>query len=157
MISWALYALAAIFVLDALKMRGRLRKIAVLPDDKNRVAGVKRVLLCSGKVYYDLIASRRERNREDVAILRIEQLYPLQPEDMQHVLQPYPDETPLVWVQEEPENMGAWRRMRGKFGERWFGRLPFSGIYRPASARPATGSSGSHKLEQKKLLDEAFA
>lgn len=129
----------------------------MLPDAENRVEGVKRILLCSGKVYYDLIAERRERGRDDVAILRVEQVYPLQSEDMEHILEPYADDTPLIWVQEEPENMGAWRRMRGKFGERWFGRFPFSGVYRPASASPATGSAGSHKLEQKHLLDEAFA
>ncbi len=129
----------------------------MLPDDENRVDGVKRILLCSGKVYYDLIAARRDRGRDDVAILRVEQVYPLQPEDMEHILEPYADGTPLIWVQEEPENMGAWRRMRGKFGETWFGRFPFSGAYRPASASPATGSSGSHKIEQKQLMDEAFA
>ncbi len=128
----------------------------MLPDDKNRVDGVKRILLCSGKVYYDLVAARRERKREDVAILRVEQVYPLQPEDMEHILEPYADGIPLVWVQEEPENMGAWRRMRGKFGDQWFGRFPFTGVYRPASASPATGSSGSHRIEQKQLLDEAF-
>jgi 2-oxoglutarate dehydrogenase E1 component len=134
---------------------GRFERM--LPDEGGRVDGVSRVLLCSGKVYYDLIADRKERGRDDVAIVRVEQVYPLQPEDMEHVLEPYADGTPLVWVQEEPENMGAWRRMRGKFGERWFGRFPFSGVYRPASASPATGSSSSHKLEQRTLLDEAFA
>ncbi len=129
----------------------------MLPDDGDRIDGVKKILMCSGKVYYDLIAARREREREDVAILRVEQVYPLQPDDMEHILEPYADGIPLVWVQEEPENMGAWRRMRGKFGDQWFGRFPFTGVYRPASASPATGSSGSHKLEQKQLLEEAFA
>jgi 2-oxoglutarate dehydrogenase E1 component len=134
---------------------GRFQRM--LPDADGRIKGVKKILLCSGKVYYDLIAARRDRKRDDVAILRVEQVYPLQPEDMEHFLEPYADGTPLVWVQEEPENMGAWRRMRGKFGDIWFDRLPFTGVYRPASASPATGSPGSHKIEQKRLMDEAFA
>jgi 2-oxoglutarate dehydrogenase E1 component len=62
----------------------------------------------------------------------------------------------VVWVQEEPENMGAWRYLRVQFGERLFGRFPFSGVSRPASASPATGSHSSHKLEQGRLLASAF-
>jgi 2-oxoglutarate dehydrogenase E1 component len=62
----------------------------------------------------------------------------------------------VIWVQEEPENMGAWRRMRGKFGYILLGRLPFYGIYRPASASPATGSLKCHKAEQRELMDQAF-
>jgi 2-oxoglutarate dehydrogenase E1 component len=129
----------------------------MLPDPEGLIDGVRRVLLCGGKVYYDLLAERRKREVKDVAILRVEQVYPLQPEDMEHILKPYPDGTPLVWVQEEPENMGAWRRMRGKFGTMWFDRLPFSGVYRSASASPATGSPGCHKMEQQQLMNEAFA
>jgi 2-oxoglutarate dehydrogenase E1 component len=59
-------------------------------------------------------------------------------------------------VQEEPENMGAWRRMKGKFGEHLLGRFPFTVVSRPASASPATGSAHSHRLEQQKLMDMAF-
>ncbi|MGC3969201.1 MAG: hypothetical protein QM775_18100 [Pirellulales bacterium] len=120
------------------------------------VKRVERVLLCSGKIYYDLEAKRQELGREDVAILRVEQLYPLPQEQLRSALARYSDTTPVFWVQEEPENMGAWRFMRIHFGEKLFGRLKFSGICRPASGSPATGSNSSHKLEQAELLAQAF-
>jgi 2-oxoglutarate dehydrogenase E1 component len=115
-----------------------------------------RVLLCTGKVYYDLVRRRDELQRDDVAVLRIEQLYPLPAEALRRVLENYVDGTPAYWVQEEPENMGAWRYLRVRLGESLFGRMPLAGIYRPASASPAGGSGASHKLEQERLLEEAF-
>jgi len=128
----------------------------VLPDaDQNREK-VSRVILCSGKVYYDLEAKRAESGREDVAILRVEQLYPLPTEALRTELAKYPESAPVYWVQEEPENMGAWRFMRIHFGEKLFNRQRFSGIYRAASGSPATGSVGSHKIEQAELLAQAF-
>ena len=128
----------------------------VLPDVNPNREKVDRVLLCSGKIYYDLEAKRQELGREDVAILRVEQLYPLPKEQLRAELARYPDGTPVFWVQEEPENMGAWRFMRINFGEKLFGRLKFSGISRHASGSPATGSNSSHKLEQGELLAQAF-
>ena len=71
-------------------------------------------------------------------------------------LAPYKDGTPVYWVQEEPENMGAWRFLLARFRDELFDRLPFAGIYRRASSSPATGSASSHKLEQKELLMQAF-
>ncbi len=62
----------------------------------------------------------------------------------------------MTWVQEEPENMGAWRTLRVRFGERLLGRHPFAGVYRPASASPATGSASCHKLEQQAILESAY-
>jgi 2-oxoglutarate dehydrogenase E1 component len=117
---------------------------------------VQRVLLCSGKVYYDLQAMREDAGRRDVAIIRLEQLYPLRDEQLVEVLAPYRDGTPTVWVQEEPANMGAWRFLLARFGETIGGRLPFSGICRPASASPATGWSARHKAEQARLLKAAI-
>lgn len=129
----------------------------VLPDGgKAAPEKIGRVLLCNGKVYYDLVRRRDELHREDVAIVRIEQLYPFPTEALQGALAAYPDGTPAVWVQEEAENMGAWRFLRVRLGENLFGRLPFAGVCRPASASPATGSGASHKREQEKLLVEAF-
>ena len=62
----------------------------------------------------------------------------------------------MIWVQEAPENMGAWRHLRARFGVRIFGRLPFSGVCRPESASPATGSASAHKIEQQELMQTAF-
>ena len=129
----------------------------ILPDGRGNAAPpASRVLLCSGKVYYDLVRRREELHREDVAVLRIEQLYPLPSEVLQSALAAYADGTPVIWVQEEPENMGAWRYLRVAWGASLFGRLPFSGIFRPASSSPATGSGASHKREQDRILNEAF-
>jgi 2-oxoglutarate dehydrogenase E1 component len=116
---------------------------------------VSRILLCSGKVYYDLVRRIDELHREDIAVVRVEQLYPFPGEELRAALAAYPDGLPAVWVQEEPENMGAWRFLRVRLGETLFGRLPFSGVHRPASASPATGSASSYKHEQERLLNEA--
>ena len=129
----------------------------VLPDLRQRPASeVKRILICSGKIYYELAEYRDRHKRDDVAILRLEQLYPLRKEMLREVLQGYEEQTPVFWVQEEPENMGAWRFLHVNFGEDLFGMFPFEGIYRPASASPATGSTSSHKQEQQEIIDDAF-
>ena len=119
-------------------------------------AAVKRVLLCSGKIYFELAEQREKSKREDVAIVRVEQLYPLPAEMLQAALSPYRDGTPVFWVQEEPENMGAWYDFRVRFGDQLFGRWPFAGISRPASASPACGSANAHKWEQAALIAQAF-
>jgi 2-oxoglutarate dehydrogenase E1 component len=129
----------------------------VLHDDPGiDPSGVERVLLCSGKIYYELLEKREEDQRSDVALMRLEQLYPLSEEDLEQALAPYPDRARAFWVQEEPENMGAWRFLHTRYGERLLGRLPFSGISRPATASPASGSAASHELEQKEILLKAF-
>jgi 2-oxoglutarate dehydrogenase E1 component len=136
---------------------GRFRRVLrdVRPDG-SRSSQVRRVLICSGKIYYELAEEREKLGRQDVAILRLEEYYPLPLDELQGALAAYPDGTPVTWVQEEPENAGAWRFLRCELGESLFDRLPFNGIYRPASASPATGSASSHRLEQQHLLDAAF-
>jgi 2-oxoglutarate dehydrogenase E1 component len=135
---------------------GRFERI--LPDAVPANAPeITRILMCSGKVYFDLDRERERLGRKDVAILRLEQLYPLKDTSLEAVLRSYRDGTPVYWVQEEPENMGAWRFLKIRFGEAVLGRLPFKGISRPTSASPATGSHSSHKQEQEKLIAEAFA
>jgi 2-oxoglutarate dehydrogenase E1 component len=128
----------------------------VIADTVPPGQAVDRILLCSGKIYYELLAERERLGLKGVPIVRVEQLYPLPLNDLQNALAPYPDGTPTYWVQEEPENMGAWRFLWAHFGERLFGRLPFAGISRPAAASPATGSHSSHKLEQQILLGQTF-
>ncbi len=133
--------------------QGAFRKI--LYDYTVKPENVKRVLLCSGKVYYDLAQAREERKRDDVAILRLEQLYPISQTELAEALAPYGKDIPVVWVQEEPKNQGAWWYLRAAWGY-LVDEHSFSGIYRRASASPATGSGGSHKLEQAELIEKAF-
>ena len=128
----------------------------VIADTETDPAKVKRVLLCTGKVYYDLLDTRRKLGRDDVAIVRLEQLYPIN-EELSRVLSAYKDGTRLVWVQEEPRNMGAWYFMNANLTKIIGERLPLSVVSRPAAASPATGSKASHDLEQQRLLDEALA
>lgn len=129
----------------------------VIPDSQppapNRTG---HILLCSGKVYYDLARRRDELKRDDVGLIRIEQLYPFPEAELRDALATFRDGTRVVWVQEEPENMGAWPFLRMRCGEKLFGRLPLSGLSRPASASPATGSTASFKREQERLLSAAF-
>ncbi len=121
-------------------------------DPKN----VRRILLCSGKVYYDLAERReQEEKRDEVAIIRLEQLYPIPEKELSEALGLYDRNTPLIWVQEEPKNMGAWRFLRAEWCHEFAGH-PFTGITRPESASPATGSGNSHKIEQARLMDKAF-
>jgi 2-oxoglutarate dehydrogenase E1 component len=115
---------------------------------------VRRVLLCSGKVYYDLDKARRAQHADDVHIVRLEQLYPLRSEHVAPALAPYDAAAELVWVQEEPANSGAWYTLYARAAQ-LFGR-PLRLVSRPASASPATGSEASHKVEQAQLVEEAF-
>ncbi|GMU83614.1 MAG: hypothetical protein AMXMBFR47_34840 [Planctomycetota bacterium] len=117
---------------------------------------ISRVLLCAGKIYFELEAKRREARRDDVAIVRIEQLYPWPVEALRNALADVPDGVPAIWVQEEPLNMGAWRSLFTYFGANLLDRHPFSVVCRPPAASPATGSGASHELEQAEVISEAF-
>jgi 2-oxoglutarate dehydrogenase E1 component len=127
----------------------------VLPDESSS-QNVKRILLCTGKIYYDLAAYREEHKRDGVAIIRLEQLYPLPAALLDAALSAYAENTPVFWVQEEPMNMGAWRYLHEKFGRRLFNRFPLAPVSRVESASPATGSSHAHKLQQAQLVACAF-
>jgi 2-oxoglutarate dehydrogenase E1 component len=135
--------------------RGGFQRI--IPDPAVQPDAVQRIILCNGKIFHELHQQREELKRTAVALVRIEQLYPLADETLAGALAPYADGTPVYWVQEEPENMGAWRYLRVRFGESLLERHPFIGIYRRSAASPATGSSSSHKLEQKELLERALS
>ncbi|HEV8548373.1 MAG TPA: 2-oxoglutarate dehydrogenase E1 component, partial [Polyangiaceae bacterium] len=132
----------------------------VIPDARGSEARAQkrtsRVLLCTGKVYYDLEKRRTELGRDDVEIVRVEQLYPLPDRYLHAAVEHLEDGTPAVWVQEEPENMGAWRTIKARFGSMLFGRFPLTPACRAESASPATGSASCHKLEQVQLLEKAF-
>ena len=128
----------------------------VLPDTGCPTPEPGRILLCSGKVFYDLDAVRKERELSNVAMIRLEQLYPFPTAELTATLAAYPEETPIYWVQEEPMNMGAWSYLRMAYDDA-MNAPPPKGIYRPASASPATGSAASHRLEQARLVDRALA
>jgi 2-oxoglutarate dehydrogenase E1 component len=128
----------------------------VIPDRTVQPDEAKRILLCSGRVSFDLAKAREERGKKDVAIVRLEQLHPLSA-DLANALSAYPDGTPLLWVQDEPFNMGAWYYLNARLPKLLGTRLPLACVSRPESASPATGSMASHKLEQRMLMDAAFA
>ena len=134
---------------------GRFERV-ISDQLKDRSQPVSRIIICSGKVYYELNKHRADLGRDDVAILRMEQLYPLPKKALASALEPYAAGTPVVWVQDEPANMGAWMYFRMNMGERVFGRFPLSHVSRPISASPATGSASSHRIEQQELIDAAF-
>lgn len=133
---------------------GGFRKI--IGDDAVAAQDVRKILLCTGKVYYDLLSGRQARGLSDVAIVRIEQLYPLPGEALVAAFARYPRQIPLIWVQEEPLNMGAYPFIRLKYGELLREHWQFDKVGRPESATPATGSAASHKLEQTLLINQAF-
>jgi 2-oxoglutarate dehydrogenase E1 component len=114
----------------------------------------KRLLLCSGKIYYDLITARETKKRDDVAIVRFEQLYPLSDSLLAETVKPFKG-AELIWVQEEPFNMGAWYHVRARWPE-VVGKGRLVPVARAESASPATGSEKSHKYEQQILIDQAF-
>ncbi|HEY2734328.1 MAG TPA: 2-oxoglutarate dehydrogenase E1 component, partial [Polyangiales bacterium] len=130
----------------------------IIPDvAKLDAKKVKRVLLCSGKVYYDLVHARDERKHDDVAIVRVEQLFPLRKGELEGILSQYKSGTQVVWVQEEPWNMGAWYYMQARLPELLGKRFSLSCVSRHESASPATGSLSAHKVEQGLLVEQAFA
>jgi 2-oxoglutarate dehydrogenase E1 component len=133
--------------------RGRFQR--VIPDQRAGGERTSRVLLSSGKIYYELLEIRQQR-RPDVALLRLEQYYPLPHAQLQAALDAYPPGTPVYWVQEEPENMGAWYFLKLTLGDQLFDRFPLAGIARPVAASPATGSAASYRIEQQKLHLRAF-
>ncbi|HEY6877013.1 MAG TPA: 2-oxoglutarate dehydrogenase E1 component, partial [Polyangiales bacterium] len=128
----------------------------IIPDTTVDPKSTRRVLLCSGKVYYDLAAARDVLKKNDVAIIRFEQLYPLQPAHVNEVLKPYKKGTDLVWVQEEPWNSGSWYFMNARLPRMLDGKFPLRCVSRAESASPATGSHAAHKLEQERLIEEAL-
>ena len=124
----------------------------VTPDTKPN-----RIVLTTGKVGVDLLKLREETGRKDFAVIRLEQLYPFPTDEIREALEAYAEGTPVYWVQEEPQNMGAWYFMKCRWDEVGLAEhFPLEAITRPASASPSTGSKKSHKLEQEELLDKAM-
>ena len=130
----------------------------VLPDEKHSSTDQpSRLLFTAGKIGVELRKRREELGRNDVSIVRVEQLYPLPQKEIESVLAQYPEGTPVYWVQEEPRNMGACYFMKIKWDEMGFEqKWPLKLISRPESASPSTGSKKAHKIEENELFAEAF-
>ncbi len=128
----------------------------ILPDTRvfKNPATVSRVIFCSGKVYYDLMAKRDEIKAENVAIIRIEQLYPFHREMVEAIVSPYANATDFVWCQEEPLNMGAWSYIFPRLERAVGAKIRYAG--RGTASSPAPGSKAMHYREQKELLAQAF-
>ena len=129
----------------------------VIPENKElRADKVKRVIVCSGKVYYDLVRKREERGADDVAILRIEQLYPFPHKVFSAEMKKYPNAVDVVWCQDEPQNQGAWFFVQHYIHENMLDGQKLGYAGRAASASPAVGYSHLHQEQQKALVDGAF-
>ena len=121
-------------------------------------SAVRKILICTGKIYYELLAARDAKKLTDTAIVRMEQLYPCPEAEFSEVLRRYPAASQVVWVQEEPRNMGAWAFVRGYIQpilDRQGRTIGYAG--RPESASPSPGSMKRHIQEQAQLIEEAFA
>jgi len=134
------------------------RFLPVIPDEEamRQPRKVRRLLLCSGKVYVDLAASELRPKDHAIAICRIEQLYPFPWADLKPVFEGLPELDEVVWVQEEPENMGAWPNLRSKLEDAIDGRWPLRYVGRARSASPAEGTMAWHAVNQRTLIAEAF-
>jgi 2-oxoglutarate dehydrogenase E1 component len=130
----------------------------VLDDEVARpqAPDVRRVVLCSGKVFVDVVSSDHRRSRHDVAVVRVEQLYPFPDAELGQTLSAYPGARDVVWLQEEPANMGAWEFVRPLVEGLLAGRCPLRYVGRPRSASPSEGSAAWHALNQRALVDLAY-
>jgi 2-oxoglutarate dehydrogenase E1 component len=130
----------------------------VIPDEEalTRAADVRRLVFCTGKVYVDLLAAEERPSRPDIAINRLEQLYPVPMRDLRAAIDQFPEAGEIVWVQEEPENMGAWDFIRPHLQEVSGGRV-VRRVARPRSASPAEGSAARHSHNQEILIAQAFS
>ncbi|MBC7700174.1 2-oxoglutarate dehydrogenase E1 component [Aquabacterium sp.] len=137
--------------------RGEFR--TVIPDTDATLdnANVKRLIACSGKVYYDLVKRRAEKKNLDTAIIRVEQLYPFPHKAFATELKKYPNLTDLVWCQDEPQNQGSWFFVQHYIHENMTEGQKLGYAGRPASASPAVGYAHLHQEQLKALLDQAFA
>jgi 2-oxoglutarate dehydrogenase E1 component len=130
-----------------------------LDDEEARRHGesVQRLILCTGKVYVELVGSEARGDAENVAIGRIELLYPFPENHARELIEGHPNLQEIVWIQEEPQNMGAWTFMEPRLRELVGDELPVRYVGKPARPSPAQGSSKFHKQEHAKVARRAFA
>ena len=137
--------------------KGEFRTVIAEQSGEIDAAKVKRMIACSGKVYYDLVKKRDEKKATDTVILRVEQLYPFPHKAFATELKKYPNVTDIVWCQDEPQNQGAWFFVQHNIHENMLDGQKLGYAGRPASASPAVGYAHLHQEQQKALLDQAFA
>jgi 2-oxoglutarate dehydrogenase E1 component len=135
--------------------RGSFARVIDETDDL-QPQQVRRLVFCSGKVYFDLLKARRKDGIRDVALVRIEQLYPFPTDEYEAVLHRYPNARDVVWCQEEPQNQGAWYQIRHRLQEIWGGRRQVLYAGRAPAAAPATGIAKIHEAEQQALINAAL-
>jgi 2-oxoglutarate dehydrogenase E1 component len=135
---------------------GRWQPVIPDADAADRAKDVRRLVLCSGKVYVDLVSSQARAAHPEVAICRVEQLYPFPWSDLKPIIDKHEHLDEIVWVQEEPENMGAWGFVRPLIEEVIEGRRPLRYVGRARSASPSEGTIAWHAVNQKVLVEEAF-
>jgi 2-oxoglutarate dehydrogenase E1 component len=124
--------------------------------DDLKAGKVRRIIACSGKIYYELLAARRAKDIQDMAIIRIEQLYPFPHDDFTAQIASYPDATEVVWCQEEPGNQGAWHRIQHYLLRHLRKGMRLDYALRPSSAAPAAGYLAVHQEQQKAVIEAAF-
>jgi 2-oxoglutarate dehydrogenase E1 component len=128
----------------------------VLDDPAAERARVTRLVLCSGKVYYDVVGHEARARAGQVAVARLEQLYPFPVEEAADLVRGYPNLREIVWVQEEPQNMGPWRAIRHRL-EDAAGGVPLRYVGRPWRASPSEGYPTAHSREQDRIVREALS
>ncbi|MDQ6956861.1 MAG: 2-oxoglutarate dehydrogenase E1 component [Mariprofundaceae bacterium] len=136
---------------------GHFQPVIAESDTKIKAASCQRLLLCSGKVYYDLLAERESLVMKSIAIVRVERLYPFPAELLRETVHAYSAAKEVFWVQEEPANQGAWMQINSEIRRILLDTQKLYRISRPALAAPAVGSMARHKAELRDLLDKAFA
>lgn len=123
----------------------------VIDDEVPDAKKVTRLVFCSGKIYYDLLKKKNEHNADDIALVRIEQIYPLPLKEIKKLINKYNNAVMVLWVQEEPMNMGAWYFIKNELHP-----FPIEGVYRLPSGSPAVGLHDIHQRQQKEIIDKVF-
>lgn len=136
--------------------KGKFFSVLGESEEKIKPEKVRRLVLCSGKVYYDILAARMKQEITDIALIRVERLYPFPSGRLKKHTALYPNATEVIWVQEEPKNQGAWYQIKHHLKRCLLPGQKLQFVSRPASAAPAVGSAKRHAEEQKRVVDKAL-
>jgi 2-oxoglutarate dehydrogenase E1 component len=135
---------------------GGWQRVIDEPNLPGKRSDVRNLILCSGRIYVDLVTSKLRKENHDDSIVRVEQLYPFPKQELEELLTQYPSLERVIWVQEEPLNMGAWNYLRPRLRQMIEGRLELHYVGRPESSSPAEGSSTLYRINQQELIVQAF-